>query len=70
MSAGNDASRAAFEAWHSAEFGWNSDTNPQWQKRLRIWQASRKAALEEAAKCAEDYPKYGAATAEEIRNLK
>ncbi len=46
-----DTSRAAFEAWHSNEFGWNSDTNPQWQKRLRVWQASRQAALNEAANC-------------------
>lgn len=33
-------------------------------------QACRAAALEEAAKCAEDYPTYGEATAEEIRSLK
>lgn len=29
----------------------------------------RAEALEEAAKCAEDYPTYGEATAEEIRGL-
>ena len=33
-------------------------------------QQCREAALEEAAKCAEDYPTYGEATAEEIRILK
>ena len=33
-------------------------------------QVCRDAALEEAAKCAEDYPTYGEATAEEIRSLK
>ena len=33
-------------------------------------QQCREAALEEAAKCAEDYPTYGEATAEEIRSLK
>ncbi len=66
----SDNIRDAFEAWVHKEQFLDRVTIKEADFALKAWQASRKHSLEEAAVCAEGYPKYGAATAEEIRNLK
>ena len=58
--------KTPFEQWHYTN-GENTQGIPWVDKLVKsAWDA----ALEEAAKCAKDYPTYGEATAEQIRRLK
>ena len=57
--------RESFEEWYHPNF-YTDPKTLAWE----AWKKSRKDTLENAAKCAEDYPKYGDSIAEEIRSLK
>ena len=58
--------KTPFEQWHYTHGG--NTQGISWVDKLvkSAWDA----ALEEAAKCAADYPNYDEAIAEEIRSLK
>lgn len=57
----SDSVREAFEAWHRSKFGYHTDLCGEeryvssWERALwGAWQASRAAALEEAAQICDD----------------